>query len=237
MLVGQRFGILTLVEELPQKNNLRQFLLRCDCGNLHTGQVYGLTRGLTTSCGCLTAGKHSIAQIRPVDGMAAKTRNASRTYLVWLGMKKRCYNRNCKSYPRYGGRGIVICLGWLIFDNFFKDMGESTRDVSIERKDVNGHYSCGKCTECNKMAWTANCKWADRYEQANNTRVNRKITFNGYTLTMMQWVRKTGISLGKIRNRLKNGWPLHLVFSHDFSATETRRLNKKYKTTYPRPAL
>lgn len=34
-------------------------------------------------------------------------------YRVWVGMKTRCYNQNEESYKDYGGRGVVVCEGWL----------------------------------------------------------------------------------------------------------------------------
>jgi len=33
-------------------------------------------------------------------------------YQVWAGIKDRCYNTNCKTFNRYGGRGVVICEEW-----------------------------------------------------------------------------------------------------------------------------
>ena len=32
---------------------------------------------------------------------------------IFSGMKQRCYNPNCKSYPLWGGKGIKICDEWL----------------------------------------------------------------------------------------------------------------------------
>jgi len=37
----------------------------------------------------------------------------TRQYKILRDMKQRCYNKNHQHYPRYGGRGITICEGWL----------------------------------------------------------------------------------------------------------------------------
>ena len=31
---------------------------------------------------------------------------------IYSGIRSRCYNSNTKAFPRYGGRGIVICKYW-----------------------------------------------------------------------------------------------------------------------------
>ena len=79
-------------------------------------------------------------------------------------MKYRCYNKNEKRYTDYGGRGIKICDRWLeSFDNFYEDMGDKpTSKHSLDRIDVNGDYE------------PSNCRWADTFMQAQNTRLETK---------------------------------------------------------------
>ena len=60
----------------------------------------------------------------------------------------------------------------------------------IERIDVDKDY----CPE--------NCKWADKTEQANNTRRNHFVTFQGETLTISQWGEKLGIDKKKLWERI-----------------------------------
>ena len=80
-------------------------------------------------------------------------------YSAWYNMKRRCYNKNQKDYPRYGGRGIFVCNRWLdSYEAFLEDMGRrpSSRH-SIDRIDNDGNYT------------PSNCRWADITEQNRNS--------------------------------------------------------------------
>ena len=54
---GDRFGRLTVVEELPPRSvpggTKRMFALNCDCGNRRETMLHNLRQGYTQSCGCL----------------------------------------------------------------------------------------------------------------------------------------------------------------------------------------
>lgn len=96
--------------------------------------------------------------------------------MVWAGIRRRCLNKNQKSYNRYGGRNIKICKRWLKFENFIKDMGEPpTPGLSIERIDNNKGY--------NKN----NCKWATKREQSGNTSRNIIINYKGIKKCLKHW--------------------------------------------------
>ena len=115
-------------------------------------------------------------------------------YQAWESMKKRCLNMNDKSYLNYGGRGIKVSEEWLLFVNFFKDMGlKPTPKHSLDRIDNNGNYEAG------------NCKWATRSEQLRNKRTNVFIEYNGLKLCVRDWSKKTGIHENTIHYRLKIG--------------------------------
>ena len=88
-------------------------------------------------------------------------------YNSWVSMNNRCLRPDHVSWAEYGGRGVRICLDWhrdnplgaaQAFANFLRDMGKRPNGTTIERKEVNGHYT------------KDNCRWATPTEQARNKR-------------------------------------------------------------------
>lgn len=99
-------------------------------------------------------------------------------YRIWCGLKYRCYNKNCKEYYLYGGRGITICDEWFnSFQRFFDDMGKKPSSKhSLDRyPNQNGNYEPG------------NCRWATSMEQGRNKRTNVWIEHNGLKMIQKDW--------------------------------------------------
>lgn len=118
-------------------------------------------------------------------------------YQRWQQIKQRCGNPKSRNYKRYGGRGIKVCERWRSdFTAFFEAIGTApSGGFSIDRKDNNGHYSCGECEECLTNGWPMNIKWATRREQQTNMRSNVKITHNGETLCISEWARRATVPI------------------------------------------
>ncbi len=82
----------------------------------------------------------------------------TQTYRAWGHMLERCKNPNHKYYKDYGGRGIQVCERWRKFENFYADMGNCPKELTLERKNNDGNYE------------PSNCCWATRKEQRINSR-------------------------------------------------------------------
>lgn len=197
-----RFGRLTVIGEAPRIISPSGFSavaahVKCDCGVEKVVRGRDLLIGYSNSCGCmqreLTAVK--IAARSRTHGQAGHS-NRTSEYIIWSGMKQRCYRPDTESYPNYGGRGITVCERWReSFENFYADMGpRPSPHHTIERIDNDGSYD------------PANCRWATLREQCNNRRSNRIIKIDGEALTVTEWSRKSGVETHIIFSRLKNGW-------------------------------
>ncbi len=140
-------------------------------------------------------------------------------YNVWCGIKQRCYNINDSDYNNYGGRGIKVHPFWMFsFPQFLKDMGPRPEGTTIDRKDNNGDYT------------PDNCRWATTKEQCRNTRVNRLITINGITKTLVDWIEETGISENTVKYRLRKGWTYEDAISKPINPCKSPKIRKESKS-------
>lgn len=122
----------------------------------------------------------------------------TRLFKIWQSMRERCYRKQHKHYKNYGGRGIVVCDGWLGDDGFsrFKDWAIANGyddGLTLDRVDTNGNYT------------PSNCRWATVKEQMNNKRNNHWVYVNGEKMTVTQCAERHGIPKSTVRWRAAHG--------------------------------
>lgn len=191
-VTGQRFG--KLIVNRPQLVRTRyksgtikplKYVCLCDCGKSSSVTYDNLVTGNSRSCGC------GMLESRVTHGMTKTSE-----FMAWCGMRSRCMDTNNKKYPRYGGRGILVCARWLdSFEAFYNDIGPRPSDKhSIDRIDNDGNYEPG------------NCRWATSFQQSRNRSGLHRVKFQGKTMSVSEWAERTGIRRSVLYNRFRNGW-------------------------------
>lgn len=199
---GNRYGRLLVLRDLS-----KSCLCRCDCGVELEVQRNNLRSGNTESCGCYQKDQSSQASM-------THGKTDSEEYRIWLGIMSRCYNPKRKTYPLYGGVGIVVVEQWHNFQNFLDDMGpRPTVGHTIDRfPNKSGNYEPG------------NCRWATMKEQGNNRKSNVLLTKDGKTQTARQWEEELGLGRGLIHARLKLGWSAERALSGPIKKRGVRKV-------------
>jgi hypothetical protein len=179
--IKQKFAAWTVLE-LPKKHMV---LCQCDCGTVKPVNIYNLVHGRSTGCGC-TAGYQS-------------THGLSKTpeYFIWATLKQQCNNKNSRSYPGYGGKGVKLCKRWEKFENFLADMGERpNKSFCLRQINPLGDFS------------PENCEWQKKPKGSAPIRGHKFLTFNGKTQSLSAWARELKITRNALGQRLSKGWTL-----------------------------
>lgn len=188
-MIGRRFGKLFVTSEAGRIGSILAFACQCDCGNAVTVRGPSLRSGNTTSCGCVH--KAMVGELNKKHGKRRTTE-----YSIWQNMISRCTNPNVKCYSRYGDRGISVSDEWMVFENFYVDMGDRPEGMTLDRIDNNGPYS------------KDNCRWATVAEQNRNTRRTKLVEYCGKKQCLKDWANEFGMAYNTLRKRfLIYNWP------------------------------
>lgn len=128
----------------------------------------------------------------------------TRLYTIWEHVKARCLNKNDDAYRHYGGRGITICNDWLDFIPFYNwaITNGYNEKLTIDRIDVNKGY------------YPENCRWATRKQQSNNTRITKRINYNGTIKTLSEWSDELCINPDTLYSRIfRWNWSIERAFT------------------------
>lgn len=192
-LIGKRYGHVTVIGRAKNPysgNHHAAWLCRCDCGKEFVALGDNLRANRYVSCGCERSE-------RAKKQFSTHGMSNTRLYKIWLCMRSRCYYEKNNDFKWYGARGIKVCDEWMrSFESFSRWALSHGYDdtLSIDRIDCNQGYS------------PENCRWATAAMQANNTRDNHMLTFQGKTQSMALWAKETGLKYGTIKSRLQYGW-------------------------------
>lgn len=183
-LSGQTFGRYTVLHKDTERRDTRNrrdfYICQCACGNVRSVNKWGLIRGTSKSCGCLSS-----ERMKAYDYKHGLSR--TRLYHIYHQMRQRCYNSNYSCYGNYGGRGIRICEEWLEdpikFINWSIENGYND-SLTIDRIDVNGNYEPN------------NCRWATRKTQQRNKTNSLLIVFDGVERSFADVCDELGVKRG-----------------------------------------
>lgn len=210
---GKKYGLLTVIERANSKNGETKWICQCDCGRKTVVRGRNLTSGAIKSCGCLR--KERAAEGHTTHGASKENGKRSKLYSIWIGMRRRCYNKNSINYNDYGLRGITVCDDWKDDFEKFKEWALSSGydpTLTIDRIENDKGYS------------PENCRWIGSKAQARNRRSNNVITFNGETHTAVEWEEKLGFSRGTISKRIKSrGWSVERALTEPIHAENRGR--------------
>lgn len=147
-LMGQRFGILTVFARGPNDSRKQaQWWCRCDCGEEVLKKGNPLRSEKVKSCGCL----EDLNRLENCSKRIIKHgRSDHPLYRKLHTIIARCYREKARDYPRYGGRGILVCDDWRNYPEKFIEWAlengwEESKDLSIDRIDNNGNYCPENC--------------------------------------------------------------------------------------------
>lgn len=188
-MTGRKFHRLKVVSYAGKTGTNPLWNCICKCGNPTVSAGAKLRGGQTRSCGCFS--REQLARFRTKHG-----KSKTLEYYVWKTMVGRCHVKTNRQYADYGGRGITVCERWReSFMNFITDMGKRpVGRFTTERRDNNKGYEPG------------NCYWATLKQQGRNKRNNRLLTARGKTQCLSAWAEETGMIMGTLHARIKNGW-------------------------------
>lgn len=180
------FGLLTFIE-FTKNGKDPKALYKCECGIMKELFVYNVKRGLTKSCGC--SRKKIISQRSKSHGLSKHP-----LYGIRRSMIDRCYNKKSRSYPRYGGNGIIVCREWLNSFIEFYDwaiLNGWEKGMNID-KDIKG----------GRIYSPDNCVIVRPIENAKYTNRSRVLNFGGRNKILNDWSIELGIDRRTIARRI-----------------------------------
>lgn len=200
VLIGQKYGRLTIIQDLGVHSNhgYKRTKVRCicDCGSQYDGFLSHIKNGSVSSCGCL---RSDMAKEWGKERLFKHGFSNHPLMRIWDAMIQRCHNPNNKSYFNYGGRGVVVCEEWrknyYSFYNWAINNGWNEK-LNLD-KDIFG----------NGLLYSPDtCKFVTRKENNRKKINNIYIEYNGENLCLQDWALRSVVSPITFYFRIKRGW-------------------------------
>jgi hypothetical protein len=206
-ITGNKYSRLTAIKYIGKDNlSRRVWECACECGNKANVALSALKCGNTKSCGCL--------KIDSAKNLSTKHgKCGTGAYKSWSHMKSRCLDKNNTHWGRYGGRGIKVCKDWLVFENFYRDMGDRPEGMTLDRKNNEKGY------------FQDNCRWVSRKTQSNNKNGNIFLVLFEIKKTIAQWAEILEIKPHILEWRKKAGWSDEKVLTKPIGKYKNRLRN------------
>ena len=215
--VGEAVGIFTIVELMPYKDTDNHALYKgiCkDCGFERVARYYDLKA--STKC----------THIR-IDGKVAfclTDWDNEHIKEIFNGMKKRCYNKEEKSYRWYGAKGIKICDEWLDNPKSFEiwSLQNGYKDgLTIDRKNSKLDY------------YPNNCRWVTKESNSKYKSTTSLININGEEHTGRDWAKILGLGANRINTYIrKYGLNNTIEFIKRYMANPNLKSSNKKQNYY-----
>lgn len=197
---GDKFGRLTVLNEVDSIGSKRRVRCRCDCGKEHVVTYSQVKNGNTKSCGCAVKewARRLCLSRNTTHGMAG-----TRFHKTWKQMKKRATNPSQPDRAWYGESGVGLHPRWMEFENFRDDMYASylehvaehgERKTTLDRISNNSGYL------------PSNVRWGTPRVQAINQSRVPKYEFDGRRLSLAEWAEIVPVDACTLKMRLRHGW-------------------------------
>jgi len=149
--IGKKYGKWKVLKFVDMHRSLQRYEVECVCGFKKLHCLSELRTGKSTQC---IRCHNQLNAIRNTKHGMYKTK----IYKVWSAMLHRCNNPKSTPYKWYGARGIKVCKRWEKFTNFYKDMGDQPKGLTLDRINNDKGYS------------KSNCRWITHKENCQNRR-------------------------------------------------------------------
>lgn len=130
-------------------------------------------------------------------------------YQTWIGILKRCYDKNHMAYSNYGGKGVFVSKRWLVFENFVNDV-KKLENWNLKRYFTD-EYTLDKDYYSSNCYSKETCLWLSKKEQTVNIEEYAfvKITSEAgkvtYTFSLKEAARQIGVSNPTAQKYIKSG--------------------------------